>query len=495
MNIVSRIEQRAAAGGWLERPAYHCPDRSWTHAQVHRLAAAAAARLAARGVCAGDRVLLALPDDIGFIAAFLGVARLGAVAVLANPRLAEADHRYLAQDSGACLCVIQGDQLAGRFDRRVDVAALIDPAGAPTPQQVPAAPARPDDPVYIQYTSGTTGRPKGVVHTHADIDDYALSSGEDIIAASPEDVILSVSKLYFAYGFCNSLVFPLYSGASAVLLPHSFDPALTAAAVRRHAVTILFAVPSAYVKLLADDAADAACFKSVRAAVSAGEAMRASLHRELGAILTTSVLDQIGCTEAGQAFCSNTVHQDTPGTLGRPVRGFTLQVRDGEGRPLPDGREGELWVTGPTLVSGYLNRGEAGSAVFADGWFNTRDRVVRNPDGTFTHLGRDDDIEIVGGVNVSPFEIEEVLRRHPAVGEAAVVAVRDELGASRLTAFVVPARGTAPDETWLADQLACLAREHLAPFKVPQAVRVVGDLPRTASGKLRRFVLRGEQRS
>ena len=491
MNIVTRIEELATSGGWADRPAYTCPVYSrhgctWTHRELQRLGAQAAGQLAARGVGRGDRVMLALPDDIGLVATFLAVARLGAVAVLVNPAATEADHAYVAGDSASRLTVCPAG-LLGRFADGVDVTALTGTGPADRP---PAAECDDGDPLYIQYTSGTTGRPKGVVHRHGDLEPSCAGSGVAVLGVTPDDVLLSVSKMYFTYGFDNSLVFPLISGASAVLQPGGFDAVATAAAVRDHHVTLLFTVPSASVKLLS--ASEPGDFASVRAVVSAGEALSPSLQRRLADHTGAPVLDQLGSTEAGQAFCSNTVHRNVPGSVGMAIPGFRLQLRNDAGEPVPDGDTGELWVTGPTLATGYLNRPGATAGAFRDGWFNTHDLVRHNQDGTYTCLGRGDDMEIVGGINVSPHEIEDTLHEHDGVREVAVVAVRDDLGASRLAAFVVPAPGT--DTAVLPKQLATLARDRLAAFKVPKSVRMVTELPRTPSGKLRRFVLRGDDK-
>jgi fatty-acyl-CoA synthase/benzoate-CoA ligase/fatty acid CoA ligase FadD22 len=205
------------------------------------------------------------------------------------------------------------------------------------------------------------------------------------------------------------------------------------------------------------------------------------------------VLEQIGSTEAGHAFCANSFDHNRPGTVGRPVPGFEVELRDRAGTPVPDGTEGELWVRGPTVTSGYLNRPEETGRTLVRGWLATRDRAVREPDGTYRHLGRADDMEMVGGITVSPLEVEAVLRAHPAVKEVAVVTVTDGTGVGRLRAFVVPA---APQDIGLQslqclqEDLLRLARERLAAFKVPRSVSLVPSLPRTPTGKLRRHLVR-----
>jgi 4-hydroxybenzoate adenylyltransferase len=484
VNVAGDLAALAARNGWLDNTAFLVDDQAWTHGAVHDLAARATSVLVDHGVRPGDRVLLAMPDGIGWVTTFLAVARLGAVAVLANPELTAADHSLLAEDSAARLCVT-GSALRGRFDRWLDVADLLARAGTAGAAGVQWV--DPDTPLYIQYTSGTTGEPKGAVHTHEHLPVYYDAVGGPVLGIGPADVTLSVSKLFFAYGFGNAFVFPLYSGSSAVLVADRPPAERIAELVARHRVTMLYAVPSAYAALVAQ--ADRAAFGSVRGAVSAGETLSPALGERATDLLGAPIYEQIGSTEAGHAFCANGVYGNATGTIGWPVPGYELELRGKDGRPVPDGAEGELWVRGPTLLREYLNRPEQTATVLVDGWLATRDLASRQPDGTYRHHGRADDLEMVGGITVSPLEIERLLEGHPRVGEVAVAAVRDSTGATKLRAFVVPT-GSATDLESLPADLIGLAREHLAAFKVPRTVQIVPALPRTATGKLRRHIVR-----
>lgn len=481
VNVAGRIAGLATESGWLDRVAYHEADGAeWTHGQVHETAARLATVLARRGVHTGQNVLVALPDSAAWVCVFLAVARLGAVTVPVNPSLGAEDHAVLVRDCAPALVIGERD-LAGRFERWADVETLIEDAS--TAEPAPAHPVDDDAPLYIHYTSGTTGRPKGAVHRHGNLAWCQEAVGAHMLRITADDVSFSLSKLFFAYGFGNSLIYPLHTGSSAVLLKAKPVPALVAELVRRHRVTVLHAVPSAYANLVAE--ADGSAFTSVRVAVSAGERLTPALGARARELLGAPVLDELGSTEIGGACCANTVDDDRPGTIGFPLPGYELQVRE-RGVPVADGTTGDLWVRGPSIMTHYHGLPGETARALVDGWLMTGDRAVRNEDGTFTHAGRADDMEMVGGIKVSPLEVEQVLGEHPAVREVGVAAVPDERGATKLRAFVV---AHTPVER-LEAELLDLARSRLASFKVPRSVTVVEALPRTPTGKLRRFVLR-----
>ena len=484
-NFAAVVERRAAVGGWGTDVAFLAGDRVLTHGDVHDGGARAASLLAAHGVGPGDRVLLALPDGPEFVWAFLGALRLGAVAVPVNPRLAAAEHRAVAADAGARV-VLCGADLAPRFDGRPVVGAEGMAAALAGCPARPAAEVARSDPAYAQYTSGTTGSPKAAVHAHGDPLVYFDAFAGPAIALGRDDVVLSVSKLYFAYGLGNSLFFPLLAGCRAVLHADHPRAADVADLVRRHRVTVLFSVPTFYARLVAAaELAPAAsgAWASLRVAVSAGETLGVPLAARARALLACPLLDGLGSTEVGQTFASNTLAQGREGTVGRALPPYRVDVRDARGRSLPPGQVGALWVAGPTLPLWPAGRPE---------WLGTGDRAELDDDGFVRLEGRWDDLEQVGGIPVWPHEVEAVLYRHPAVAEVAVAAVVGPDGASGLRAFVVPAPGAGPEEV-VGPELVAMARAELSPFKVPGRVAFVGALPRTPTGKLRRFVLRSGQ--
>jgi fatty acid CoA ligase FadD22 len=489
-NLAAVLERRAADGRWADDVAFLAGDRRLTHAEVHDGAARAASLLAQLGVGRGDVVLIALPDGPEFAWAFLGAVRLGAVALPVNPRLTQADHQYALADSDARL-VVCSEALASHFEGRPTVAAeRFETALAACPPR-PPEPVAATDAAYAQYTSGTTGWPKAAVHAHHHPQWYFEAFARRAVALERDDVLLSVSKLYFAYGLGNALLFPLLGGCRAVLhAPHP-RPDEIAELVRRHGVTVLFSVPTFYARLVAG--ASAGALSSLRVAVSAGEPLVEALAERARALLGCPVLDGLGSTEVGQTFASNTIECWRDGTVGKALPPYRLTVRDAQGGDVAPGEVGELWVTGPTLLLGYL--GATAPAPRRQGeWLCTSDRAQIDGEGFVRLHGRSDDIELVGGISVWPLEVEAVLARHPAVTEVAVAAVVGPDGASELRAFVVMAPRADPAEA-VADELVARARAELAAFKVPRSVVFVEALPRTPTGKLRRFVLRaGEWR-
>ncbi|MDP9072798.1 MAG: AMP-binding protein [Actinomycetota bacterium] len=485
-NLAVILENRARAGGWAGRPAFHDgPGRVWTHAEVHSGGHRAARFLSEAGVRPGDRVMLSAADRVELVWALLGAARLGALAILVNPRLPAIDHQVMVDDAAPTL-VVSDAHLAERFQAAaptVTMGELSDLA----PCAFPATKVAPASPAYAQYTSGTTGTPKAAVHRHSDPACYHAAMSAPVLGLQPDDVLLSVSKAYFAYGLGNTIIFPLFSGCSAVLDPLKPTTGQVGALVERHAVTILFAVPSFYAGLVSEG--DRSRFGSVRLAISAGETLQPALYHRVGSWLGREILDGLGSTEVGQTFISNTPGCSRPASIGMALPGYQVSIRDEQGAPLPSGKPGALWVKGDSVTLGYLNRPDETAKVIVGGWCRTGDRVSIDDDGYYHHYGRLDDLEIVGGNNVWPLEVEAVLLEHQAVVEVAVVAVADPNGAYRLRCFAALAPGTRWSAS-LEAEILDVARSRLAPYKVPRSITEVDSLPRTPTGKLRRHVLR-----
>jgi acyl-coenzyme A synthetase/AMP-(fatty) acid ligase len=481
------MEDLAARRGWLDERAYVVRTaaqafETHTFAEVYTGARAATAVLVAHGVRPGDRVLLALPDGIGFVRAFLAILAVGAVAVPVNPMLPARDLLPMLERADPAV-VVCGPALAAaaRGATTLEPGELAgDPADAP-----PVAVRVPEDPAYALFTSGTTGTPKLCFHTHADPLVYDQAFGKPVLGLSPGTVTLSVSKSFFAYGLGNSVLYPLLNGATAVLEPAQPTEESVLFAVDRFGVDVLFAVPSVYARLLAHPSAGA--LRGVRIAVCAGEMLPKAVEEGVAALGGPVLLNGLGSTEVGQTFTSNAVGAHKPGTVGRVLPPYRVRIVDDAGDEVPPGDEGRLQVQGPTVSVGCASARERRPR-HMDEWHPTGDAATLDEDAFLRIVGRLDDLEIIGGVNVHPAEVEELLIKQPDVSDVAVCAVADAQGVSRLVAYVVPTPAGSDDS--LKRRLIAGLRGKVAPQKVPRTVLFVPELPRTPTGKLRRRALR-----
>jgi benzoate-CoA ligase len=349
-----------------------------------------------------------------------------------------------------------------------------------------AAPTWDESSALWLYTSGTTGKPKGAMHRHADIRYVCETYGARVLGIRPDDVCLSVAKLFFAYGIGNSMFFPLSVGASVVLEPARPTVELIAGHVREHAVSLLFGVPSFWGPLLAS-ALPADALAGVRQGVSAGEALPERMFTGIRSRFGVEILDGIGSTEALHIFISNRPGAAVANSSGFPVPGYEVELRRTDGSVIEGpGEPGMLWVSGDSICTGYWCRTAVNRAVFQGAWMRTGDQYVRNSDGSLTCLGRADDVLKVGGIWVAPAEVESRLLEHPGLAEAVVVGIPDEDGLDKPVAYVVPKPGVTVDP----DEVVAFCRAGLAAFKRPRSVVVVGELPKTATGKVQRYRLR-----
>ena len=505
-NAAVWLVDRNITEGRGDRVAFRVDGASTTYHQLQQQVWRAQHALRALGVRRGERVAMVVNDELAFPAWFLGALRSGAVPVPLSTMLTAGDLAAIIADAEAGT-IVASEEYVGHLatitasapDVRGavvigDAAAAAD--GGPAPvhswssftdtSEAPVASTRHDSPAFWLYSSGTTGLPKGVMHRHASLQATADTYAQSVLRIGPDDRCLSVAKLFFAYGLGNSLTFPLSVGATSILNPRRPTPPDVLRLVSEERPTLFFAAPGFVAALLDSNPPDDA-FASVRATVTAGEALPAPLQQRFSGRFGHPVLDGIGTTEALHIFLSNQVGNERPGTSGRPVDGYEARLMSESGELITAADvPGYLHVRGQSIATGYWCRDAATRAAFQGEWLSTGDVYTVSADGYWTFLGRNNDMIKAGGIWVSPAEVESVLVEHPDVLEAAVVGWRDDAGLEITVAFLIPRSGVTIDAT--AIDAHC--RSKMAVFKRPKRVIVVDELPKTATGKIQRFALR-----
>jgi benzoate-CoA ligase family protein len=468
------------------------------------------------GVRGEERILICLLDTIDWPTAFLGAIKAGVVAVPVNTLMTEDDYRFMLEDSRAGVLVVSeellpkfapalaaaknssktvphvivsGDKMSG--DTAHDHRRFADILAAADNKAVTAATTA-DDMCFWLYTSGSTGKPKGAVHSHADLALTDALYARPILDLTENDICYSVAKLFFAYGLGNALTFPMSVGATTVLLPARPTPDAVADLLKKHQVTVFYAVPTFYALFLASPAAPARAEVKIRRCVSAGEALPPDIGRRWSERYGVDILDGLGSTEMLHIFLSNRPGDVKYGTSGKPVPGYDIRLVDDDGKVIDTpGEMGELQVCGPTSAMMYWNNRAQSRATFLGEWTRSGDKYVVDDNGYFVYCGRRDDMLKVSGMYVSPFEVEGVLQSHPDVLEAAVVGWPDTDKLIKPKAFVVlKSPGKASDA--VAQKLQDECRQKLAPYKYPRWIEFRRELPKTATGKIQRFKLRAE---
>ena len=493
----SLLIDRNLEAGRAEKVAILTAGEALTYGDVARRAAQWGNFLRAAGIRREDRVLMILDDTAAFPAVFLGTMRIGAVPIPVNPMDRADNYAYYLEDSDAKALVVDAALLpaiSASPDLLVVVAdgpaddhhiALEDALTGQDEELAPAGTHR-DDMAFWLYSSGSTGRPKGVVHLHHDIDVTCETYARNVLKITEDDVCFSTTKLFHAYGLGNALSFPFWAGASSVLLQGRPSPLAIFDVVEAHRPSLFFSVPALYAAML--KAPTVGDFTSVRACVSAAEALPAAVQRRWKDATGKVILDGIGSTEMLHIYCSNTEDHLTPGTSGRPVPGYELKIVDESGAEAPPGEAGDLLVRGDSCAAFYWHQHEKTKHCMRGEWFFSGDRYVRTAEGDFVYQGRADDMIKVGGLWVAPADVEACLVQHPAISEAAVIGVQVE-DVSRIKAFVICAEPPA-DEDALAGELRLWCKDHLRRYEYPHVVAFVDDFPRTATGKVQRFKLR-----
>ena len=488
-----------------DRTAYIDDTGSLRYGELERRMRSLAAGLLACGVRREERVLLLMHDCCDWPVSFLGAMYAGIVPVAVNTLLTSEDYAFMLAHSRAQAVLVSG-ALLPLLQKALSTAAhevktliVSHPAGdlpagavaldaliaqhAPLPH--PAA-TGPDDPGFWLYSSGSTGKPKGTLHTQANPYWTAELYGKPILGLTEGDVCFSAAKLFFAYGLGNALSFPLSVGATVVLMAERPTPAATFKRWLDHQPTVFFGAPTGFAGMLAAPDLPARSQVSLRLASSAGEALPADLGKRFTAHYGIEIIDGIGSTEMLHIYLSNVPGKVRYGTTGWPVPGYEVELRGDDGRPVPDGDTGDLYVKGPSAALMYWGNRDKSRETFQGDWIKSGDKYLRNADGTYTYCGRSDDMLKVSGVYVSPFEVEATLSQHPAILEAAVIGVVDDQGLTKTRAYVVLKSGSSVSEA----ELKAFVKERLAPYKYPRTIEFMAELPKTATGKIQRFKLR-----
>jgi benzoate-CoA ligase len=360
--------------------------------------------------------------------------------------------------------------------------------GAATPRAEPA-PTHADDIAFWLYSSGSTGRPKGTVHTHANLHSTVELYAKPVLGMRETDVVFSAAKLFFAYGLGNSLTFPLSVGATTVLMAERPTPDAIFDRLTRLKPTLFAGVPTLYLAMLASPQLPRREDVALRVCASAGETLPQRVGEEFTAHFGCHILDGLGSTEMLHIYLSNRPENVVYGTTGLPVPGYEVDLRDESGVTVPFGDVGDLYVKGPSAALMYWRDREKSRTTFLGHWMKTGDRYQQAPSGHYVYAGRSDDLLKVSGQYVAPVEVELVLQEHEAVLEAAVVGRRVS-GLVRIFAFVVLRQGHEGDDALRGALQACV-KARLAPHKYPREIVFVEELPKTATGKIQRFKLRG----
>lgn len=498
----SNLEQGRAG-----KVALSCGDERRTYGQIAERTGRLTAALRRLGVRPEERVLIVLPDGFEFVETWFATLRAGAVFAMVNPLLPREDFDHYLRYTQArvvvahqstlpelapaveaarwCETVLVVGEDPGPFDA-YELALLTE---NPASSLAELEPTGPDDLAGWLFTSGSTGKPKACVHTHADFawstETYALR----VAGYREDDVCLSVPKLFFGYATGTNLMFPFRVGASSVLFPGRSTADEILDHVERFRPTLLTGVPTLFNNILRSERVGNVDLSCLRVALSAGEALPPQLYQDWKARTGVEILDGIGSAEMFHIYASNRLDDVKPGSLGKVVPGYEVQIVDPQGLPVPDGQSGRLRVRGGSTALCYWGDQAKSRQTFQGEWCTTADVFRRDEDGYLWYEGRADDLLKVSGIFVSPLEIEDALLSHPAVREVAVLGREDEQGLTKPVAFVVLSSGHPPGE-----ETAALLKQHvkglLAPYKYPRWFEWRDELPRNDRGKIARKLLR-----
>jgi len=498
--------------------AIYTEHRKYTYNDVQKMVNKTANALRERGVRIEDRVMMLMLDIPQFYAIFWGSVKIGAIPIPVNTMLTPDDYEFYLNDSRARLLAVSEELLPlingikGDLPYLRDIIVISEVGGARIPfrQKYKSAPATiktaattRDDVGFWLYSSGSTGSPKGAIHSQYDMVVSSKGYAEGVLGLTEDDICFSAARLFFGYGLGNGMYFPLYAGCAAILSPHRPTPEIMFQYLEKFRPTVFFGIPTLYGQMLEhqslidsennmdQDPNAEHVFSSVRLCVSAGEALPSAIFHKWKKRYGIDILDGIGSTEMLHIFLSNKPGEIRPGSTGKPVPGYELKLVDDQGNEVAKGEIGTLMVNGGSAAQFYWRKREKSRQTMLGEWINTGDKYYVDEDNFYWCAGRKDDMLKVGGIWVSPLEVENSLREHPAVLENAVIGCADEKGLIKPKAFVVLRQGHEPSKE-MEEELKRWALEKMAKYKYPRWIEFVTSLPKSATGKIQRFKLRQE---
>jgi benzoate-CoA ligase family protein len=502
----SRVLFDNLANGYGDRLALTGPLGAVTYAELCAEASRWGHGLISLGLTRGDRVLMFLDDTPAYPAAFFGAVRAGFVPLLINTLTPPDLLQFYLSDSAATVAVADAE-FCTRFDavacKGTALHTLIVVNGESSshavaktviakewlpgfPADLTEADTHRNETAFWMYSSGSTGRPKGIVHLQHDMAYSDQAYAQNFLKLTPGDICFSVPKMFFAYGFGNSVTFPFSVGAATLLLPGQPKPQTIFEAIARYRPTVFFGLPTLYTSLTRAEGADRADFSSLRLAVSAAEVLSAEVFQGWKTLTGLEIVEGLGSTEVLHIYLSNRQEKKKLGAAGLRVPGYEIALRDSDGNEVGDNVEGILWVRGDSNTPLYWNRPDKSAETIREaGWIYTGDRFVRDADGFYFFRGRADDLIKISGQWVYPLEVELCLAEHPDVRECAVFAA--ELPDRRMTLkAVVVMNQAAADERETTKRLQDFVKAKLLPYKYPREIRFTDELPKTGTGKIDR---------
>lgn len=504
-NMATYFLDHNIAAGRADKVCLYYRDEMYTYRDIVRASNRVGNALRALGVEMEDRVLMVLPDCPEFVASWFGIAKIGAVITMVNTILPPSDYEYYLNYTRAKVAIVHEsaiERVHAVADRSKYLKEILvvgeGPGSYPSydrlidqmSDELEVAETSRDDVAIWLFTSGSTGFPKAAVHLHHDLPYNTECYAKQVLRIQESDLTMAVPKLFFGYATGTNLLFPFAVGGATAIFPERSTPERLFDMIEKYRPTVLTSVPTMINAMVQAPDASRRDVSSLRVCISAGEALPVELYHRWKEMFGVEILDGIGSAETFHIYISNRLDDVKPGSLGKVVPGYQAKIVDPEGRQVPPGQIGTLWIKGDSAAIGYWQAHEKSKQVFHGDWVNTGDQFRQDEEGYFYYCGRADDMLKVGGIWVSPVEIENCLLQHEAVKECAVVGYRDEQGLVKPKAFVVLKEAVVASHA-LEQELKEFVKTTIAPYKYPRRIEFIDQLPKNERGKVDRKKLKG----